>query len=630
MNCTGLSEGEHFSLDAEKQRYRRSEGSLLIRLALLTMLVVFVSVIIVSSFLIVNLRDEISADTDYYYSSRFTYNTSIVDQQLFSPVIGLYEELKIFKGWRENMVLLSQPMVSQVPIVDMQKLLKQRVTMYNNIADIAVSSPMNDYIISAVSGVYFMDDHAVMYPFDSAWVNAAKELQLTSPVMWMTRRSYPSGIGVNGDVFSYVAVVSYKSLGGGLMYVCISMPCSAFESLIETDLQGSLFVVDGDGKCVLGQADGEFTFEGEGRFEMGDTVYYAADSGVAPWRYVMAVPKSLYNRKIDLLTGRTLAVSLVVLAVMAIVCWTMLKRLTSPFNAMLERARSLHVREYDRRHGELQFVADSFGTYISRAELVQHQLDASRSTLRKSFLMSCLCGKRMEEKELRSYFRFLDVKMELPYYRVLVLNNNLSDFREYDEERIEKIASGNENEGLRLYSAGSYSGRMYFIVNSDMEGDGIGSLLEEQLNNSIFGYDISVIEGESSMSFSSLTTSVVKPEREPVKEDGPVLTQCTHLAEQYINENYQRDISVQEIADAAGVSRSHLSRVFKEERGMTLLEYILGVRLTAAMKLLDETDMNVSGIAALVGFNNTNYFYRCFKAHYGVTPNEYRSAKKTE
>lgn len=630
MNCTGMSEGEHFSLDAEKQRYRRSEGSLLIRLALLTMLVVFVSIIIVGSFLMVNLRDEISADTDYYYSSRFTYNTSIVDQQLFSPVIDLYEELKMFRDWREKMVLLSQPMVSQVPIVDMQQLMRQRATMYNNIADIAVSSPINNYIISAVSGVYFMDDRAVMYPFDSAWVDSAKGLQLTSPVMWMTRRSFPEGIGVNGDVFSYVAVVSYKSLGGGLMYVCISMPCSAFESLIEEDLQGSLFVIDGDGKCVLGRVEGELAFDGEGRFEMGDTVYYVADSGVAPWRYVMAVPKSLYNSKIDLLTGRTLAVSLAVLAVMAIVCWAMLKRLTSPFNAMLERARSLHVREYDRRHGELQFVADSFGTYISRAELLQRQLDASRSTLRKSFLMSCLCGKHMVEKELRSYFRFLNVEMKLPYYRVLVLNNNLSDFRESDEERIERIASGNESESLRLYSAGSYSGRMYFIVNSDTESDGIGSLLEEQLNNSIFGYDISVIEGESCECFSSLTTSVVNPEREQPKENEPAVNRCTHLAVQYINDNYQRDVSVQEIADAAGVSRSHLSRVFKEEQGMTLLEYILGVRLTAAMKLLDETDMNVSGIAGMVGFNNVNYFYRCFKAHYGMTPNEYRSTRKTE
>ena len=61
---------------------------------------------------------------------------------------------------------------------------------------------------------------------------------------------------------------------------------------------------------------------------------------------------------------------------------------------------------------------------------------------------------------------------------------------------------------------------------------------------------------------------------------------------------------------------------------MTILEYLLGVRLAHAMRLLDETDLSITEISRQVGFNNSNYFFHKFKEKFNQTPSQYRSEKK--
>ena len=84
-----------------------------------------------------------------------------------------------------------------------------------------------------------------------------------------------------------------------------------------------------------------------------------------------------------------------------------------------------------------------------------------------------------------------------------------------------------------------------------------------------------------------------------------------------------QDLSVPDIADALNVSRSYLSRLFKEAHGITIVEYILNVRLSHAVRLLFETDLSATEIASKTGFNNSNYFFKKFKEKYGITPIQY-------
>lgn len=94
-----------------------------------------------------------------------------------------------------------------------------------------------------------------------------------------------------------------------------------------------------------------------------------------------------------------------------------------------------------------------------------------------------------------------------------------------------------------------------------------------------------------------------------------------------INKKYMEpDLSVEIICDCLGKSRSYLSRMFKENTGMNLLDYLHTTRLTEAKKLLNETDLGISEIASKVGYYSGWTLARVFKRYEGITPTAYRKA----
>ena len=95
-------------------------------------------------------------------------------------------------------------------------------------------------------------------------------------------------------------------------------------------------------------------------------------------------------------------------------------------------------------------------------------------------------------------------------------------------------------------------------------------------------------------------------------------------AVQFIEANYNTEISYQELAQLLNVSKYHFCHLFKEATGKTVVQYINDVRLDKAYHLLKNTDMNITQISMSVGFNDMNYFSRLFKKVEGTTPGEYR------
>lgn len=91
----------------------------------------------------------------------------------------------------------------------------------------------------------------------------------------------------------------------------------------------------------------------------------------------------------------------------------------------------------------------------------------------------------------------------------------------------------------------------------------------------------------------------------------------------YIEENYNKDISLYQIADEAGMNAAYLSALFKGETGISYVRYLTELRVNKAKEFLAEGHL-VSEVSDMVGYHNYRYFCDVFKKSTGVTPNEYK------
>jgi len=96
-------------------------------------------------------------------------------------------------------------------------------------------------------------------------------------------------------------------------------------------------------------------------------------------------------------------------------------------------------------------------------------------------------------------------------------------------------------------------------------------------------------------------------------------------AENFIMENFTRKISLKEISAIAGLSPPYFSTIFKEEMGENLSKYLNRLRVEKASRLLLETEMSLSEIAACCCFEDQSWFSKIFKAYTGVSPGKYRN-----
>lgn len=96
---------------------------------------------------------------------------------------------------------------------------------------------------------------------------------------------------------------------------------------------------------------------------------------------------------------------------------------------------------------------------------------------------------------------------------------------------------------------------------------------------------------------------------------------------QYIDVHIGESLSVKELAEMVYLSSNHLTRSFKKEYGMTIIDYITESRLRLAEMLLQTSDLTATIIADRVGYFDYSYFSKLFKKHYGYTPTEYRVKK---
>jgi two-component system response regulator YesN len=214
-------------------------------------------------------------------------------------------------------------------------------------------------------------------------------------------------------------------------------------------------------------------------------------------------------------------------------------------------------------------------------------------------------------------FVSLNIKDEVAIKELLKSMNREGIVR-YLDTLFEKIVKLNANyKSVQMICA-----ELVGLANTVCKEFGIGDLFinsnESIPYENIKKYD--TIEDMKQWIYSTYNRLITLMEHNQVNS---ALTDYTKKAIEYINMNYNKNISLTDAAKYAGVSMQYLSKLFKEEYRMGFVDYLNKTRIERAKTLIESGDKKLKEIITKVGFNNYNYFFKVFKETAGITPTEY-------
>lgn len=99
-------------------------------------------------------------------------------------------------------------------------------------------------------------------------------------------------------------------------------------------------------------------------------------------------------------------------------------------------------------------------------------------------------------------------------------------------------------------------------------------------------------------------------------------------AKEYIRQHYNRNITLQDLAERFYLNPYYFSQLFKKKAGVTYQNYLTGYRIDRARKLLEETDLHICEVCRLVGYSDVNHFNQLFERETGCKPSAYRQQKR--
>ena len=157
-----------------------------------------------------------------------------------------------------------------------------------------------------------------------------------------------------------------------------------------------------------------------------------------------------------------------------------------------------------------------------------------------------------------------------------------------------------------------------------------GALLKEELMAIVDNpYRSSINQiGHMYLFFDALIRSTVN--RKTVVQSGKMRDTYIREAISFIELNYGRAISVEDIADFCNINRSYLNRLFKESTGKTLQNFLMYYRMNRAAELLKVSELTVNEIGKRCGYQNQLHFSRAFKTIFGLSPMQWKKKEKEE
>ncbi|HFI2472755.1 TPA: AraC family ligand binding domain-containing protein [Streptococcus suis] len=117
---------------------------------------------------------------------------------------------------------------------------------------------------------------------------------------------------------------------------------------------------------------------------------------------------------------------------------------------------------------------------------------------------------------------------------------------------------------------------------------------------------------------------------ESLKESSTLAKNYVHHAIKLIHSQYNSPIKVNEIADHLALSRSYLYKIFKQETGYAIKDYILQIKMKRSCQLLEDPSRNITEIAYSVGYQDPLTFSSAFKNYFHMSPTDFRKTLKNK
>lgn len=274
------------------------------------------------------------------------------------------------------------------------------------------------------------------------------------------------------------------------------------------------------------------------------------------------------------------------------------------------------IRELEKSHKSRKFM-----------ELMRQQIQQNRNYLRDIFFNDWVDGK-LSDGEWQEQMEFLGIS--IPETLVLVLVSVQSGYEGKITNNVtEELYRMTLEKGLRDMIE-EYS-PIHVFMNRYQDVLAILGGYREEMEK--FQYRLKeeiekLTGGKCWVQIRSCLRREIAGEYEKMRIRAQKLMECRPIvaeARRYIYEHYgQRELDLTQVADAIGCNPSYLSRVMKQELGISFKDFLTMLRISEAIHLMRNPELSLNQIAEKVGYSNQHYFSAAFKNCQGVSPSEFR------
>lgn len=222
----------------------------------------------------------------------------------------------------------------------------------------------------------------------------------------------------------------------------------------------------------------------------------------------------------------------------------------------------------------------------------------------------------------RGYLRLTDQSVPITTDDLIIVNSNVKHTEVSSEElSLEYIVMGID--GLEAL-AGDKGDDGYSIIHFQSDREPLLFYLQSLLNEleaKLPGYntvcqDLLEVVLLQLMRRSEFTVTFVPTSRKSTRE--------TAIVRRYIENHFKEDLTLDDLAEVAHVSKYYLAHTFSKEYGTSPINYLLSCRIRESLYLLTETGLSLSEIARTLGFSSPSYFSQSFRRIQGISPMQYR------